>query len=183
MPNPKRNKATGRFDGNGGARRELMSVFPGVHSPRQRRWLAAFLCTGEIRETARLAGFAWPNHYRWLLKDKAYAAAFDRAKEIVMDFGEDELHRRGVRGFPKPIIYKGKITGTYLDYSDVCLALLLKANRPTKYRDSLVNLTSNAPALINITLGAVADKPIQPAIDGPDGGDGPIEAIPTISMG
>ena len=143
---------TGRWAGNGLMRREMMGLFSGVTSARQRRWLACYLCTGEIRQACRLAGFAWPNHYRWLEASPAYAAAFERSKEIVADWAEDDIHRRAFHGVLKPVTYRGVITDAYLEYSDTLALGWLKANRPTKYRDSLIGLTSNAPAGITINL-------------------------------
>ena len=147
-----RDPLTGRWNGAGAPRRQMMGLFAGVEKYRQRRWLASYITIGEVLETARVAGLSFSNHYHWLRNDPAYVKAFEVAKEIATDFGEDELHRRGVRGYPKPVIYKGKITDTYIDYSDTCLIASLKANRPQKYRDSLIGLTSNVPAGISIVL-------------------------------
>jgi len=181
-PDTPRNRTNGRWEGAGASRRQLMGLFPPTLRNPQRRWLAVFFVTGGLRETARIADLPVSSHYQWLKGNRDYAKSFEWVKESVADSAEDELHRRGFAGFPKPVIYKGKVTDTYLDYSDTCAVTWLKANRPTKYRDSLVNLTSSAPALINITLGEVPEKPTQPVIEGPDGGDAPIDVNPTISM-
>ncbi len=172
-----RNAKTGRWEGNGTTRRELMSLFAGVESRRKKRWLAAFLCTGEIKETARIAAISWPSHYNWLRADQAYAHAFEMAKEIVTDSAEDEVHRRAFRGFAKPVIYQGRITDTYLEYSDTLALGWLKANRPQKYRDSLIGLTSHAPAGISIVLiGGEAMAPSsKQAIEGADDACLPID--------
>ena len=156
MPSP-RNAQTGRWEGVGAPRRQMLGLFAGVEEYRQRRWLAAYLLTGELRETARICGLAWSNHYHWLHKHPEYAKAFERAKEIVADSCEDEVHRRAFRGFAKPVIYKGRITDTFLEYSDTLALGWLKANRPQKYRDSLIGLTANAPALISINLSGASD--------------------------
>ena len=155
-----RNSKTGRFEGEGSTRRELMSLFAGVESRRKKRWLAAFLCTGEIKETARVAGLSWPSHYNWLRDDPAYAQAFEVAKRITRDSAEDEVHRRAFRGYAKPVTYQGVITDTFIEYSDTLAQLWLKGNWPEKYRDTLVGLTSNAPAGISIVLiGGEATPP------------------------
>ena len=182
-PDNPRNRVTGRWEGAGATRRHLMRLLPSTLKPTQRRWLAAFLATGNLREACRIAGFSWSSHYSWLRSDPAYSKAYEEAKELVADAAEDCLHARGVDGYDKPLVYKGKITAWYKEFSDVCLVTWLKANKPTKFRDSLVNLTSNSPAIINISLGSIPDKPAQPAIEGPDGGDGPIDVVPHVSMG
>ena len=160
---------TGRWAGNGLMRREMMGLFAGVTCARQRRWLAAYLVTGEIREACRIAGFAWPNHYRWLDQHPNYAAAFEKAKEIVADWGEDEVHRRAFRGVMKPVTFQGVITDAFLEYSDTLALGWLKANRPTKYRDSLIGLTANAPAGISIVLigGEAMPSSSKQSIEGP----------------
>ena len=34
------------------------------------------------------------------------------------DKAEDEVYRRGIEGFDHPVIYEGRITGTYKAFSD-----------------------------------------------------------------
>ena len=172
-----RNAKTGRYQAEGSTRRELMSLFAGVESRRKKRWLAAFLCTGEIKETARIAGLSWPSHYNWLRDDQAYAQAFEIAKRITRDSAEDEVHRRAFRGFAKPVIYKGEITGTYLEYSDALAQFWLKGNCPEKYRDSLIGLTANAPAGISIVLigGEALPSACKQSIEEPDDACLPID--------
>ena len=62
------------------------------------------------------------------------------------------------------------ITDTYLEYSDTLAQLWLKGNWPEKYRDSLIGLTSNAPAGISIVLigGEALPSASKQAIEGPD---------------
>jgi hypothetical protein len=48
---------------------------------------------------------------------------------------EDELYRRAVEGTLKPVFHKGIEVGHIRQYSDACLAMLLKAGNPDKYAD------------------------------------------------
>ena len=143
---------TGRWAGNGIMHKGMAHLFPEGLGPRQRRFLGSYLITGEVRAACRVAGFAWPNHYRWLDQCPAYAEAFERINRIVRDWGEEEVHRRAFRGVLKPVTFQGIITDAYLEYSDTLAVAWLKANRPDKYRESLIGLTSNAPAGISIVL-------------------------------
>ena len=165
-----RDPLTGRWQGVGAPRRQMMGLFPGVEQYRQRRWLASYLITGRLRETARISGLAFSNHYHWLDKHPEYGKAFELAKRIVIENVEDEVYRRAVCGYPKPVIYKGVITDTYLEYSDALLQFWLKGNCPEKYRDSLIGLTANAPAGITINLiGGQAEGPAsKQALEAPD---------------
>ncbi len=143
---------TGRWAGNGIMHKGMAHLLPDGLGPRQRRFLGSYLITGEVREACRVAGFAWPNHYRWLDLCPAYASAFERINRIVRDWGEEGVHRRAFRGVLKPVTFQGIITDAYLEYSDTLAVAWLKANRPDKYRESLIGLTSNAPAGISIVL-------------------------------
>ena len=68
----------------------------------------------------------------------------------------------------KPVTFQGVITDAFLEYSDTLALGWLKANRPTKYRDSLIGLTSNAPAGISIVLigGEALPSASKQAIEG-----------------
>jgi len=65
---------------------------------------------------------------------------------------EDEVVRRGIDGFDHPVIYEGKITGSYKAYSDNLAMFFLKGLRPEKYRDNQSGITFQGPTQINITI-------------------------------
>ena len=48
---------------------------------------------------------------------------------------EAEAYRRGVKGVQRPEYQAGALTGYTTEYSDLLLQLLLRANRPDKYRE------------------------------------------------
>lgn len=48
---------------------------------------------------------------------------------------EAEAYRRGVKGVQRPVYQGGALAGYVTEYSDLLIQLLLKANRPDKYRE------------------------------------------------
>ncbi len=111
-----------------------------VKHTKQRAFLKNYMVTGGvITRAAKLANMDRRYHYRWLAEDEVYREAFEEAERESIDVLEAELHRRAVTGTDKPILYKGEITGTYKEYSDILLMFLLKKKVPA-YRD---NVTQN----------------------------------------
>ena len=72
-----------------------------------------------------------------------FAERWEEAVETATDALEQEAWRRAVKGVRKPTgWYQGKPGGHVQEYSDTLLVLLLKANRPKKYREN-VDITSD----------------------------------------
>jgi hypothetical protein len=61
--------------------------------------------------------------------DPVFAEQWEDVTEHAIDDLEAEARRRGLQGIPKPIVYQGMVTGTYTEYSDRLLELLLKGRR------------------------------------------------------
>ena len=101
---------------------------------------------------AEAAGIDRDYHYYWLKSDENYRLAFEQARQMAGDKAEDEVVRRGIEGFDHPIIYEGKITGTYKAYSDNLAMFFLKGLRPERYRDNQAEITLQGPTQINITI-------------------------------
>ena len=101
------------------------------------RFLEAFRECGTISAAARAVGIDPKTVYNRRLSDPEFAAAFEEAKEDAADSLEDEARRRAVEGVEEPIIINGKVVATRRKYSDGLLAMLLKAAKPEKYRDSV----------------------------------------------
>ena len=150
--NRPRDSETGQYLTPAPPHHYLRVLFPNSLTLKQRRWLAVFLATGQLREASKVAKISWFSHYQWLEESEEYRACFQRCKEIATDFAEDCLHARAFTGSPKPVIYKGEITDWYYEPSDTLALAYLKANRPHKYKDALLGLTANAPAAIQINL-------------------------------
>ncbi len=133
-------------------------LFDNIRHLKKRRWLAAYATTGGIRAASDLCGIDTRFHYLWLERDETgeYAEAFERARQIACDNAEDEVYRRGFRGYQRELHYKGHKTGdTITEYSDALASLFLKANRE-QYRDGSAAVIG--PTHINLTVN-VDDSP------------------------
>ena len=124
-------------------------------------FLAAYAAYGSIVAAATESKVARSMHYEWLREDETYKARFDAAHRDYCDALEDEIDRRGRRGFEEPVVYQGKLTYepllnkdgtvkvdrkgrpryskkplTVRKYSDNLLMFRAKAAMPDKYRDN-----------------------------------------------
>ena len=68
-------------------------------------------------------------------RKKLFAKAWDEAIEDAYDRLEAEAWRRGHDGVDEPVYQGGQSVGTIRRYSDNLLSVLLRANRPAKFRD------------------------------------------------
>lgn len=73
--------------------------------------------------------------YLWFEKDAAFGAAFKQSQERAVDLAEQELRRRGIAGYDKPVFQGGKRVGTIREYSDACLIFYLKGRRREVFGD------------------------------------------------
>jgi hypothetical protein len=141
--------------GEGGGR-----AFEHLDDVKKRRVLQHYINSGgQVGKSCRLAGISPQTHYNWLQADPDYKAAYLEAQERSLDVIEQEIIRRGVKGFKEPIIYQGKITGTVRRYSDNLLMFLAKRRDPL-YRDN--------PQLA-LGLKAAGDIKISLSIPRPEG--------------
>jgi hypothetical protein len=98
------------------------------------KFLEVLRATCNVSEAARSIGVSRTAAYE-RRSDPIFAMAWDEAEQEAADRLEREAWRRAAEGTKKPIVYKGKVTGHYLEYSDRMLELLLKAHRPDKFRE------------------------------------------------
>lgn len=71
----------------------------------------------------------------WRVEDPQFCIEEERARETLIDSMEAEAYRRGVKGTQRPVYQGGELAGYVTEYSDLLLQLLLRANRPDKYRE------------------------------------------------
>ncbi len=93
-------------------------MYDNISHPGKRAFLAAFAETGNVSESASIAGVSREAHYDWKAQDADYAAAFEEAKQRAGDALEDEAVKRarGEHG------------------SDRLLIFLLQGNKPEKFK-------------------------------------------------
>lgn len=101
----------------------------------QQKFLKAFARHGNVTRAAKAARVDRSTPYDWQEKNEVFAAAWESAKGEAADVLEAEALRRAVTGTRKGIYHKGVLVATEKQYSDALLTLLLKANRPDKFRE------------------------------------------------
>ena len=107
----------------------------------RRDWKTLFLDalskSPSVAAAAHAARVNRPYVYEVRSEDKNFAAAWDNAINVSLDLAEDELYRRGVKGYDKPVFYQGDQVGKVREFSDTLLIFMLKAHRPEKYRETI----------------------------------------------
>jgi hypothetical protein len=111
---------------------------------------------GIVGPAAEAAHVSRQTIYVWREHDEEFAVAMNAAREEALDAIEHEAYRRAVLGVPqeRPITARGEVIGTYTitEYSDRLLELVLKANRPEKYRERF-DVTSDGQPLVKAYVG------------------------------
>ena len=106
-------------------------------------WKKAFLVNlskmGNVTRAAKVAKVSRVNAHKARHRSKDFAKKWGEALEEAADVLEAEAHRRAVTGTRKGIYHLGKLTATERQYSDALLIFLLKATRPTKFRDNVAH--------------------------------------------
>jgi hypothetical protein len=99
-------------------------------------FLSVLAATCNVTASAEAAGIHRKTAYEWRDEDPEFAAAWERAKDMGVEALEDEAHRRAFQGFDKPVYQGGAMVGTVREYSDTLSIFLLKAHKPTRYREN-----------------------------------------------
>ena len=104
--------------------RELKMVF-----------LRAYARHAIVSDGLLAAGVTYRIVRRWQKDDELFSEDCKTAEAMANDLMEREARRRAIEGFDRPVIYQGRITGAYTDYSDARLTTLMKGNKPEKYKE------------------------------------------------
>ncbi len=103
-------------------------------------WRGAFIerlrATGNVTLAARGAGVSRQEVYKARNRNKTFRRLWNEALEEAVDLLDGEARRRAT-GIKRDIYYAGKVVGEENVYSDSLLMFLLKAHRPTLYRDNV----------------------------------------------
>ena len=131
------------------------------------RFIEHFRETGNITASAAAAGIDRRTYYARLKANRTFAAAVEDAREEAIDRLEEAARLRAVDGVDEPVYQKGKLCGYVRRYSDALLSLLLRANRPDKYRErQQVDLSGNV-GIVPITE-IVIERPATATEEGND---------------
>lgn len=107
-------------------------------------FLAVMTETGNVSEACRVVNVSRNAVYRLKGRDITFSDLWNEAVDTSVDALEIEARRRAIRGYKKPVWYKGKQVGTITEYSDRLLELLLKAHRPDKFRERVEHSTGQS---------------------------------------
>ncbi len=137
-------------------RPDMARGVPTVRTEKAREtFLEALTNTCNVTDACKAANIGRQTAYAWRESDEAFALAWAGALEEAVDALEKEAWRRAHDGTDKPIVYQGVVTGTYREYSDRLMEILLKAHRPEKYIERL--RTENLHAVSITIQGPAAD--------------------------
>lgn len=122
-------------------------------------FLEALALTGNVTLATGEAGVDRHTAYNARRADKGFRKAWAQSLSMAADLMEAEARRRGVEGTDEPVIYQGKLCGSWVNdkgepvnentpgaklipltikqYSDTLLIFLMKAARPKKYRENV----------------------------------------------
>jgi hypothetical protein len=136
------------------------------------RFLALLAETGYVDQASKAAGFPRRQTvYEWREADPDFAQAWDDALEAYTQALEAEADRRGMRGVPEPVYWRGEQVGTVQKYSDVLLMFRLNGMRPEKYRQRHEHTGKDGQPInvsVKVTLAEAFQRAYHtPTIQGP----------------
>ena len=135
-----------------------LCLFLFISHANKRKFLMAYALTGRLVEAERLSGIDRRNHSNWKRDDPEYVLATEHARQYAADTAEDEVFRRGILGFNKPLSYEGKLTGDVVrEFSDNLAMFWLKGARPERYRERYDD-SGKGPEKIQINIITYAGK-------------------------
>jgi hypothetical protein len=98
----------------------------------------ALLSSGKtVQGALRATGYKRQRVYEWRTADEGFRRRWAEAIDQAVELMEAEADRRALEGVPKPIMYQGEQVGEVRGYSDVLLMFLLKALKPSVYREHI----------------------------------------------
>ena len=115
-----------------------MSSESKIIKERQKKWKLKFLEAlakdGVVYKACKKAGISVTSAYEHRDMDEAFAEGWLNALDVSNEKLMAEARRRAL-GFRKSVYFKGKKVGSVKQYSDMLLALLLKAAYPDTFAE------------------------------------------------
>lgn len=102
---------------------------------QKQRYLKGVATWGTVTAGCKEAKTTRATVFDWRSSDPEFVQAEEQAHDALVDSMEAEAYRRSVKGVQRPVYQAGVLAGYVTEYSDLLLQLLLRANRPEKYRE------------------------------------------------
>jgi hypothetical protein len=118
----------------------------------QEHYLAGLRKFGTLIHACQLAHVSPHKIYGWREFDADFVLREHEAQEHLTQDLEREALRRAFEGFDRPVYQKGELVGFEKIYSDSLMAMLLKARRPSVYREN-INLTGTVESVVREVAG------------------------------
>lgn len=120
--------------------KELVPKKRDVVLTRKRKKQATFLKSyiesgGMVGKSAEAAGVETATVRYWAKNDPVFEEAYENAKFDTLSVIEDEIIRRGVHGYQRPVFYKGKLMDHATEYDSNLIIFRAKKLDPS-YRDN-----------------------------------------------
>lgn len=109
--------------------------------------------SGNVSRACKKAKISRQTAYRTRQDDEAFNAAWAEALDIAVGLLEDEAWRRAQEGVLEPVFFKGERAGSVRRYSDTLLIFLLKAHKPTVYRENIDVTSGGKPLEVVVRWG------------------------------
>lgn len=116
---------------------------PEFDDVRKADWLKVYADTASDTSACTAVCISYNTYLDALENDKRFEGAVKQVRKLAIEMLEVEARRRAYHGIRKPIYCQGVIVGHETQYSDKMLELLLKAEKPDKYRERKETSNSN----------------------------------------
>jgi hypothetical protein len=138
-------------------------------------WLSKGYMPGVAAEKI---GIARSTAFKWKREDPQFAEAWEEAIEVGNDLLEQELRRRAVEGYDRPVFQKGFCVGFERVYSDNVAMMLLQGRRRSVYgkvqdggdKETTVTIKGGLPEGSTVTVhkgGRVETAEVEPDMEKP----------------
>ena len=120
------------------------------HGRPAKFWYKTFLTelrkSANVRHSCEHAGVSQITAYKWRKLNKeityeqekiGFGDAWAHALAESVEMLESEARRRAMHGVEKNVYHNGQVCGVESKYSDTLLIFLLKAHKPTMYREQI----------------------------------------------
>jgi len=127
-----------------------MSKVPTKWTPEvAAKFLGSLATLGLPMRACAVAGISYTTYKRHMASDDDFATAVEDANRVFNETLEEEVHRRGFKGWKEPVFGKDGKLGSKMKYSDA-LALAHIKKRDPSYRDRPIDLNINKGGVLVI---------------------------------